>query len=258
MVVINLSNKAAYFFIVLGILVLIVFGVNAYGTNNPSVMGHSPGELNLTPITINQVNNRVGINNVAPLTTLDVGGTFRSTSGTFANGLVVQGTAPSLRVTSLLNCDTIDTNGFGEFSCGIDASGGGGLTGTGTLNYLPKFTGVSSVASSQIYDSGTNLGIGTSSPGAKLDVIGEVRARWSLIVSNGTWDSYIRANPALEFSSYDDTVNIWRGTGFGRLNLGSIQTIAGSGTNPYDTGEILLGGPIKPSAAGGDVIIQLG
>jgi hypothetical protein len=38
------------------------------------------------------------------------------------------------------------------------------VTGTGTTNYLPKFTGVSTIGNSQIFDNGTNVGIGTSSP----------------------------------------------------------------------------------------------
>lgn len=42
---VNLSNRAAYTFIVLGVLVLVAVGINAYGGSTPSVMGHSIGEL---------------------------------------------------------------------------------------------------------------------------------------------------------------------------------------------------------------------
>jgi hypothetical protein len=38
------------------------------------------------------------------------------------------------------------------------------VTGTGTTNYLPKFTGASTIGNSQIFDNGTNIGIGTASP----------------------------------------------------------------------------------------------
>lgn len=38
------------------------------------------------------------------------------------------------------------------------------ITGIGTTNYIPKFTGASTLGNSQIFDNGTNVGIGTSSP----------------------------------------------------------------------------------------------
>jgi hypothetical protein len=38
------------------------------------------------------------------------------------------------------------------------------IGGSGTTNYLPKFTGASALGNSQIFDNGTNVGIGTTSP----------------------------------------------------------------------------------------------
>jgi hypothetical protein len=38
------------------------------------------------------------------------------------------------------------------------------ITGTGTTNYLPKFTGASALGNSLVFDSGTNIGIGTTNP----------------------------------------------------------------------------------------------
>jgi hypothetical protein len=38
------------------------------------------------------------------------------------------------------------------------------VTGTGTTNYLPKFTGTSTIGNSIVFDNGTNVGIGTASP----------------------------------------------------------------------------------------------
>ena len=40
------------------------------------------------------------------------------------------------------------------------------VTGTGTTNYLPKFTGSSTIGNSLIFDNGTNVGINTNSPSA--------------------------------------------------------------------------------------------
>lgn len=44
------------------------------------------------------------------------------------------------------------------------------LSGTGTTNYVPKFSGSTSIANSLVYDTGTAIGIGTTSPSATLDV----------------------------------------------------------------------------------------
>ena len=44
------------------------------------------------------------------------------------------------------------------------------VTGTGTTNYVPKFTSASAIGNSQIFDNGTNVGIGTASPIAKLTI----------------------------------------------------------------------------------------
>jgi len=50
------------------------------------------------------------------------------------------------------------------------------VTGTGTTNYIPKFTSSSAIGNSNIYDDGTNVGIGasvginTTGPGGSLDI----------------------------------------------------------------------------------------
>lgn len=50
------------------------------------------------------------------------------------------------------------------------------ITGTGTLNYIPKFTGSGSIGNSLIFDNGTNVGIGTTNPSEKLTVQGNIYA----------------------------------------------------------------------------------
>jgi hypothetical protein len=46
------------------------------------------------------------------------------------------------------------------------------VTGTGTTNYVSKFTSGTTLGNSQIFDNGTNVGIGTSSPSSLLSVAG--------------------------------------------------------------------------------------
>ncbi len=63
---------------------------------------------------IDSTNNKVGVKNLAPETELEVAGTMSGTA---------------LTAGSLKNCDTIDTNINGVFTCGTDAGGGGGTPG---------------------------------------------------------------------------------------------------------------------------------
>ena len=66
-----------------------------------------------------------------------------------------------------------------------------GISGTGTANYLTKWTGTSTVSNSVLYDDGTNVGIGTATPAYKLDVTGTARLTGVLTlnstISNGTF-----------------------------------------------------------------------
>lgn len=45
-----------------------------------------------------------------------------------------------------------------------------GISGSGTTNYIPKFTAAGAVGNSVIYDDGTNVGIGTTTPNGLLNV----------------------------------------------------------------------------------------
>jgi hypothetical protein len=64
-----------------------------------------------------------------------------------------------------------------------------GVTGSGTDNYVPKFNGTTAIENSIIYDNGTNVGIGTSSPSAKLEVNGTFNV-------NNIGDRVIIADPS--------------------------------------------------------------
>jgi hypothetical protein len=55
--------------------------------------------------------------------------------------------------------------------------GGGGISGSGTTNYVAKFTSASAIGNSQIFDNGNNVGIGYTSPiDHKLSVYGNIAA----------------------------------------------------------------------------------
>ena len=68
------------------------------------------------------------------------------------------------------------------------------VTGTGTTNFLPKFTPSGLIGDSQIFDNGTNVGIGTTTPSAycKLDVNGNTNITGTL---TATVKSFIIDHP---------------------------------------------------------------
>ena len=65
------------------------------------------------------------------------------------------------------------------------------ITGTGGANFVPKFTSISIIANSQIYDNGVGVGIGITTLGAYFDVNGTGRFNGELTLgstlSNGTY-----------------------------------------------------------------------
>ncbi|MCL4367557.1 MerR family DNA-binding transcriptional regulator, partial [Patescibacteria group bacterium] len=78
-----------------------------------------------------------------------------------------------------------DTSTFGEIAIGTSGtvlvssgtgytwstiSGVGAVTGTGTSNYVTRWTGSSSLATGVLYDNGAYVGIGTTNPGSLLTV----------------------------------------------------------------------------------------
>jgi hypothetical protein len=130
-------------------------------------------------------------------------------------GISVSGTYPNFTITN------------------TSPSSGGTVTGTGTTNYVTKWTSVSAVGNSQIFDNGTNVGIGTATPGAKLDVVGNTYIRSGILYVD-TIASYATTNVSLASATnlIIPSGNVGIGTTSPNLNAtGSVLHINTSANN---------------------------
>ena len=126
-----------------------------------------------------------------------------------------------------------------------DVTAAGGITGTGTTNYLPKFTGASAVGNSQVFDNGTNVGIGTATPGQKLDINGTANAseywlsgfsytRMALTASGGGFMGGYNLKAAAGEPVHDSNGSLsgYRYTVGGVLLFASTSQVAGTAATP--------------------------
>ena len=71
------------------------------------------------------------------------------------------------------------------------------VTGTGTTNYLSKFTASGTIGNSIIYDDGTSVGIGSTSPLGKLHVVQNDTSTVAAIIKGGLFGALIQGGSAI-------------------------------------------------------------
>lgn len=137
-------------------------------------------------------------NSVSPEVRIGISGTTELgvTGGSVEvkNGLSVLGNTGLVGTTKFYSTITDSFDGVGTAGQVLSSTGSavqwitinsGNVSGTGTTNYLSKWSAASTIADSVVYDDGTNVGIGTSSPTEKLTVVGK------LDLDNGQFSTYI-------------------------------------------------------------------
>jgi hypothetical protein len=134
------------------------------------------------------------------------------------------------------NDDTLTFVGSGGVSITTNASTdtitistAGIVDGSGTTNYVAKWTDTDTIGDSQIFDNGTNVGIGTASPAHKVDVDGGVYADYFQLdtsYSDGAIAGKFSWNPDRETAELglDGTVSLI----LGQDNLWYVKNQTGS------------------------------
>jgi len=116
----------------------------------------------------------------------------------------------------------------------------GTITGSGTADFIPMFTGTTTIGNSGIFQTvGGNVGIATTAPAAKLDIKGTEDVRNTLtLFPSGTHATLTVHGTAFEVSSA------------GKVTFVSGQTFPGTGTvTSVGSGAGLTGGPITGSGS---------
>ena len=129
----------------------------------PNISNTLSNQINIGNV-IYGYNGNIGIGVLNPLARLDISGNIRIVDGTEGTGKVL----------------TTDMFGFASWQTPTAAASSSTLSLAGpligTTNYIAKYTPTGTgINNSQLYDTGTGVGIGTVTPGARLDIVGSVR-----------------------------------------------------------------------------------
>jgi len=204
--------------------------------------------------TINDVAGKVGIGVAAPASNLDVNGTIRlggtvpipgisvNAAGNVGIGIAVPGAKLDVAgVIQLTGFKLPQGGAINKYVLTSDATGNGTWKAavTGTPNFLPKFISTNaigdSIGDSVISESGGNIGIGTATPGAKLDVSGTIQALLSILALNGLIGR--STNPATPAGVFD-------GAAGGKIISGQVVGVEKFSVD--DSGNVVANGIIFP------------
>ena len=132
-----------------------------------------------------------------------------------------------------------DLTGIVCTSAGNCAGTSSSLGGNGNSNFISKWNGTYSLANSLLYDNGTNVGIGTTAPGTKLDIAGTLNATGAT-----TFGSSLNVGGIASLSS---TLNVVGATTLASLGVTGDETVGGTlGV----TGGTTIGGNLTVSGTG--------
>lgn len=136
----------------------------------------------------------------------------------------------TITTTGTLLVDTLNIATRAWRQKGLDSLAALEVSGSGTTNYIPKFTAASTIGNSQIFDNGTNVGIGTTTPNTKTEIFGgDARVALSAVTTS-TLRGYQIATGTTEFASVKAEAAL------GELRVTSGFTGFGGFTTFYNNG----------------------
>jgi hypothetical protein len=151
-------------------------------------------------MTFDHATSNVGFGTNNPTAKVEINGGLKLVNGSQGNGKVL----------------VSDANGLSNWQT---LSAAGAVAGSGTTNFLPKFTpNGATIGNSQVFDDGTNVGVGTATPLGKLHVVSNslpnINAEGSSTV--GTWFSIGNTAAGGKWFNIISTANA-NGEGAGKL-----------------------------------------
>jgi hypothetical protein len=211
----------------------------AYSLNNNSI-GIYNSALGLSSLILNTTgssNVAIGTNSLHDNTTgqnntaIGTGSGYYLTTGSY--NTIVGGYAGVAGLDS--NVILSDGNGNIRFQwdgTNILLNGNTAITKSGTIttNYLPKFTGTSTIGNSLVFDNGTNVGIGTNNPtdpqgfGGALDIQnasagGVIYLRKSSATTTYGWFGYDQSSLAATIAAYGASNKLQFNAGTGAIKM---------------------------------------
>ena len=183
------------------------------------------------------------VGTVTSVAALTLGTTGTDLSSTVANGTttpVITLNVPTASATNRGALSSADWTTFNNKQNTITNP----VTGTGTTNYLPKWTSGSAIGNSLVFDDGTNVGIGTTSPAAKLDVVGAATFSSSVTATsatftNGVSNTQLTVNGIGAIKSGINFAN--GGTTYGQIYFDNNAPYDMSVLQQYTTGSLIFG-----------------
>lgn len=108
----------------------------------------------------------------------------------------------------------------------------GVVTGTGTTNYIPKWTSASALGNSLIFDNGTNVGINTATPATILHVTGGT-------LMTGGWNKTATLQAQYPTLIFNSNASKWGAIGYDHTNA-MLFWVNATSDNVNGTGSVAL------------------